>query len=188
MTHINTVPWVHPAISCFTAVVQLSWLLLPRRLSAKRNALLLKMPRTTACIFVAVVRILSVLHINNDIIQLGVPDLLVYTVSLNLTFHSNGTLWYDLFSLFVITALRERARCVMPALRWQLVERQCQGRNIRMYLCVNWCKTRKFTFCIVNFDTELERRIVKTPTVCYTATVDYSKWRFGLIWTFVRLG
>ena len=35
------------------------------------------------------------------------------------------------------------------SLRWQLVERQCQGHNIRMYLCVNWRRIRKFTFCIL---------------------------------------
>ena len=42
-----------------------------------------------------------------DIVQLGVSDLLVYTVSSNITFCSKGTLWYDLFSLHMITALRE---------------------------------------------------------------------------------
>ena len=40
----------------------------------------------------------------SDIIQLGVPDLLVYTVSSNITFCSKGTLQYDLFSLHKITA------------------------------------------------------------------------------------
>ena len=73
----RTIPQAHPAVSRFAVVVQLFWLLLLRRLSAKRNALLLKMPHTTACVFVAVMRILSFLHINSDIIQLGVPDLLV---------------------------------------------------------------------------------------------------------------
>ena len=35
------------------------------------------------------------------------------------------------------------------SLRWQLMERQCQGHNIRMYLCVNWRRIRKFIFCIL---------------------------------------
>ena len=43
----------------------------------------------------------------SDIVQLGVPDLLVYTVSSNITFCSKGTLRYDLFSLHMITALHE---------------------------------------------------------------------------------
>ena len=73
----HTVPQAHPAVSRFAVVVQLFRLLLLRQLSAKRNALLLKMPHTTACVFVAVVRILSFLHINSDIVQLGIPDLLV---------------------------------------------------------------------------------------------------------------
>ena len=42
--------------------------------------LLLQMPHTTACVFVAVMRILSFSHINSDFVQLRVPDPLVYTV------------------------------------------------------------------------------------------------------------
>ena len=163
----HIVPRAHPAVSRFAVMVQLFWLLLLHRLSAKRNALLMKMLHTTPCVFVAVVRILFFLHINSDIIQLVVPDLLVYTVSSNITFHSKGTLWHDLFSLHVITALREHdlSPLLIDSLQWQLVEWQCQGRNIRMYLCVNWRKIRKFTFCIVNFDTALEQRIFRMPTV-----------------------
>ena len=164
----RTVPRSHPAVSRFAVVVQLFRLLFLHRLSAKINALLLKMSHTTACVFVAVVKIFS-LHINSDIIHRGVPDLLVHTVSLNITFHSKGTLWYDLFSLHVITALREDDLLCLPidSLWWQLVERQCQRRNIRMYLCVNWRKIRKFTPCIVNFGAELEWRILRAPTVLH---------------------
>ena len=189
----HTVPgaWAPTAVSRFDVVIQLFRLLLLHRQSAKINALLLKMPHTTACVFVAVVRIL---HINSDIIQLGVPDLLVYAVSSNITFRSKGMLWYDLhvigltafllwydlhvigltafllwYDLHVIglTAFREYNLLCLPidSLWWQFVEWQCQGCNIRMHLCVNWCKIRKFTFCIVNFDTELEQRIFRMPTV-----------------------
>ena len=70
----------------------------------------------------------------SDIVQLGVPYLLVYTVSSNITFCSKGTLWHDLFSLHMITALHEHDLLCLPidSLWWQLVEWQCQGRNIRM--------------------------------------------------------
>jgi len=165
----RTVPRAHPAVSRFAVVVQLFRLLFLHRLSAKINALLLKMSHTTACVFVAVVKIFSFLHINSDIIHRGVPDLLVHTVSLNITFHSKGTLWYDLFSLHVITTLREDDLLCLPidSLWWQLVERQCQRPNIRMYLCVNWRKIRKFTPCILNFGAELEWRILRAPTVLH---------------------
>ena len=146
----HIVPRAHPAVSRFAVVVQLFWLLLLCRLSAKRNTLLMKMFQTTPCVFVAVARILFFLHINSDIIQLVVPDLLVHTISSNITFHSKGTLWHDLFSLHVITALCEHdlSRLPIDSLRWQLVEWQCQGRNIRMYLCVNWRKIRiYFLYC-----------------------------------------
>ena len=105
----HTVPRDHPVVSRFAVVVQLFWLLLLRRLSAKRNALLLKMPHTTACVFMAVVRILSVLHINSDIVQLGVPDLL------------DGILEYNFplkrYMYTSMTVLREWAWSVMPANR-----------------------------------------------------------------------
>ena len=56
-----------------------------RLLSAKRNALgrfpVANAPHYSMChVFMAVMRILS-LHINSDFAQLGVPDLLVHTVS-----------------------------------------------------------------------------------------------------------
>jgi len=53
---------------------------------------------------------------------------------LEYTFCSKGTLWYDLFSLHMITALHEHDLLCLPidSLWWQLVEWQCQGHNIRM--------------------------------------------------------
>ena len=70
----------------------------------------------------------------SDIVQLGVPDQLVYTVPSNITFCSKGTLRYDLISLHMITAPREHDLLCLPidSLWWQLMEQPYQGRNIRM--------------------------------------------------------
>ena len=40
--------------------------------------------------------------------------------------------------------------------------------------CVNSCKTRKFTFYIVNFDVKLEQRIFSVPTVGRACSSDVS--------------
>ena len=158
----RTLPRAHPAVSCFTVVVQLFRLWLLRLLSAKETLLgnlLLQMPHTTACVFVADVRILSFLHINSDIVQLrglesvSIHDILKYNFPLKrytVIHHCH------LFSLHVITALREHDLLCLPidSLHWQLMERWCQGRNIKTYLCKDFLSINaklQILFCVLLF-------------------------------------
>ena len=156
----HTVPGAqaHTEVSLFNVVLQLFQLLLLRWQSAKRNALLLKMPHTTACVFVG----FRSWEFCTSIATWGSRF-----VSIHGILEYNFPLKRYTVIRLTVTAFREHDLFCLPidSLRWQLVEQQCQGRNIRMHLCVNWRKIRKFTFCIVNFDMELQRCIFRTPTV-----------------------